>query len=209
MISSCTMGLRSFFLNFLSVLGPGDSSSRRSTMKSDKICPFTDVLGLYCMSYSPSSILHLCILHVTSGFDSTCLIGWSVMTMIGCAWNYLFSLLLAIHLKHLKGYPQRDSRFNSTFWGEAILKRFHTSFALHSCTAYSFSVLGLLFFCLTAEGTYLRYVQLRCSKLLPQGEDYCHNLEFFLRDRMTCQKAVASGPENHCALSDADLSGFT
>ncbi|GJT99053.1 hypothetical protein Tco_1094571 [Tanacetum coccineum] len=27
-------------------------------MKSAKICPLTDVLGMYCMSYSPSSILH-------------------------------------------------------------------------------------------------------------------------------------------------------
>nr|GEV51152.1 hypothetical protein [Tanacetum cinerariifolium] len=72
-----------------------ESSSGRPTMKSAKIYPFTDVLGMYCMSYSPSSILDFCILPTKSGFDSTCLIGWSVMTMIGCAWKYLFSLLLA------------------------------------------------------------------------------------------------------------------
>nr|GEV45994.1 reverse transcriptase domain-containing protein [Tanacetum cinerariifolium] len=53
----------------------GESSSRRSTMKSAKIYPFTDVLGMYCMSYSPSSILHFCSLPAISGFDNTCLIG--------------------------------------------------------------------------------------------------------------------------------------
>ncbi|GKB26156.1 hypothetical protein Tco_0865557 [Tanacetum coccineum] len=49
-------------------------------MKSAKICPFTDVLGMY---YSPSSILHFCSLPAISGLDRTCLIGWSMMTMIG------------------------------------------------------------------------------------------------------------------------------
>ncbi|GKG08547.1 hypothetical protein Tco_0334379, partial [Tanacetum coccineum] len=71
-----------------------DSSSGRSTMKSAKICPLTDVLGMYYISYSSSSMLHFCSLPTTSGLDSTCLIGWSVMTMIGCAWKYLFSRLL-------------------------------------------------------------------------------------------------------------------
>ncbi|GJS75409.1 protein kinase-like domain, concanavalin A-like lectin/glucanase domain protein [Tanacetum coccineum] len=70
-------------------------SSGRSTIKSAKICPLTDILGLYCMSYSPSSMLRFCNLPAISGFDSTCLIGWSVITTIGCAWKYLFSRLLA------------------------------------------------------------------------------------------------------------------
>ncbi|GJT42008.1 hypothetical protein Tco_0941873 [Tanacetum coccineum] len=78
-----------------SVVVTRESSSGRSTMKSAKIYPFTDVPGLYCMSYSPSSILHFCSLPVISGLDNTCLIGWSVMTMIICAWKYLFSCLIA------------------------------------------------------------------------------------------------------------------
>nr|GEY33076.1 hypothetical protein [Tanacetum cinerariifolium] len=69
------------------------SSSGRSTMKSTKICPLTDVLSLYCMSYSPSSILYFCILSAISGFDSIYLIGWSVMTIIDAAnkidWHFL------------------------------------------------------------------------------------------------------------------------
>nr|GEX18559.1 hypothetical protein [Tanacetum cinerariifolium] len=43
-----------------------ESSSRHSTMKSAKICPLIDVLGLYYTLYSPSSILYFCILPVTS-----------------------------------------------------------------------------------------------------------------------------------------------
>nr|GEY68167.1 reverse transcriptase domain-containing protein [Tanacetum cinerariifolium] len=69
----------------------GELSSSRSTMKSAKICPLTDVLGLYCMSYSPSFMLYFYNLPAIFGFDSTCLIGWSVMTMIGCAWKLAFA----------------------------------------------------------------------------------------------------------------------
>ncbi|GKB41476.1 hypothetical protein Tco_0886418, partial [Tanacetum coccineum] len=72
-----------------------ESSSGRSTMKSTRICPLIDIHGMYWISYSPSSMLHFCSLPVISGFDNTCLIGWSVITMIGCAWKYLFSCLLA------------------------------------------------------------------------------------------------------------------
>ncbi|GJR02478.1 hypothetical protein Tco_0525462 [Tanacetum coccineum] len=72
-----------------------ESSSDRSTMKFARICPLTDILGMYYMSYSPSSMLHFCSLPANSGFDSTCLIGWSVITTIGCAWKYHFSRLLA------------------------------------------------------------------------------------------------------------------
>nr|GEV84852.1 hypothetical protein [Tanacetum cinerariifolium] len=44
-----------------------ESSSGRSTMKYAKICSLTDVHGLYCISYSPSSILHFCSLPTTFG----------------------------------------------------------------------------------------------------------------------------------------------
>nr|GEY27520.1 hypothetical protein [Tanacetum cinerariifolium] len=52
-----------------------ESTFGHFTIKSTNICPFTDVLGLYCMSYSLSSILHFCRLPAIFGFDSTCLIG--------------------------------------------------------------------------------------------------------------------------------------
>ncbi|GKD71490.1 hypothetical protein Tco_1325580, partial [Tanacetum coccineum] len=35
-------------------------------MKSARICPLTDILGLYYMSYSRSSIIHFCSLPATS-----------------------------------------------------------------------------------------------------------------------------------------------
>nr|GEY57804.1 putative ribonuclease H-like domain-containing protein [Tanacetum cinerariifolium] len=73
----------------------GSSSFRRSTMKSAMICPLTNTLGLECMAYSPNSILHFCSLPATSGLDNTCLMGWSVTTIIECAWKYLFKRLLA------------------------------------------------------------------------------------------------------------------
>ncbi|GJV26906.1 hypothetical protein Tco_1383354, partial [Tanacetum coccineum] len=37
-----------------------ESSFGRSIIKSAKICPLTDILGLYCMSYSLSFMLHFC-----------------------------------------------------------------------------------------------------------------------------------------------------
>nr|GEW85279.1 hypothetical protein [Tanacetum cinerariifolium] len=42
-------------------------SFERSTKKSTKIYHLNDVLGLYCMSYSPSSMLHFCNLPAISG----------------------------------------------------------------------------------------------------------------------------------------------
>nr|GEX09850.1 reverse transcriptase domain-containing protein [Tanacetum cinerariifolium] len=62
-----------------------ESSSGCSTMKSAKMHSLTDTLGLYCMAYSPNSILYFCILPATSDLDNTCFMGWSVITIIGCA----------------------------------------------------------------------------------------------------------------------------
>ncbi|GJU79446.1 zinc finger, C6HC-type containing protein [Tanacetum coccineum] len=60
----------------LSSIGVSDtSSSWRSTMKSARICPFTDFLGLYWMSCSSNSNLYLSNLPITSGFDNSCFIG--------------------------------------------------------------------------------------------------------------------------------------
>ncbi|GJV88343.1 hypothetical protein Tco_1532281 [Tanacetum coccineum] len=59
-----------------------ESSFDCSTMTYAKIYPLTDIIGMYCMSYSPSFILHFCNLLAISGFYSTCLIGWSMMTML-------------------------------------------------------------------------------------------------------------------------------
>nr|GEW08255.1 hypothetical protein [Tanacetum cinerariifolium] len=87
-------GSGSSYLSSIDVSGV--SSSRRSTMKSARICPFTDVLGRYGMSCSPSSNLYLSSLPVTSGLDSSCFIGRSVITTIVCTWKYLFNRLLAV-----------------------------------------------------------------------------------------------------------------
>nr|GEX79175.1 integrase, catalytic region, zinc finger, CCHC-type, peptidase aspartic, catalytic [Tanacetum cinerariifolium] len=70
----------------------GWSSSGRFTIKSARICHLTDVLGLYWMLCSSGSKLHLISLSVTSEFDIICFIAAR---------------------KHLKGYPQRDSTFQS------------------------------------------------------------------------------------------------
>ncbi|GKF53709.1 hypothetical protein Tco_0160619, partial [Tanacetum coccineum] len=92
-------------------------------MKSAKISPFTDVLGLYCMSYSPSSILHFCSLPAISGLDNTCLIGWSVMTMIICAWKYLVSCLIAC--------PKASANFSSDPQASASAVYWKSLFFVH------------------------------------------------------------------------------
>ncbi|GJX84533.1 hypothetical protein Tco_0335307 [Tanacetum coccineum] len=74
----------------------GDSSSGRSIIKSANIYPLIAVLGLYWISYPSSSNFHFSILPEISELDSSCFIGWSVITTIVCAWKYLFSRLLAL-----------------------------------------------------------------------------------------------------------------
>nr|GFA37512.1 hypothetical protein [Tanacetum cinerariifolium] len=69
----------------ISIRVSGQSSSGHSTIKSANICPLPDTLGLYYIAYSPNSMLYFCSLPAISGLDNTCCIGWSVITMIGCA----------------------------------------------------------------------------------------------------------------------------
>ncbi|GJZ28314.1 hypothetical protein Tco_0572961 [Tanacetum coccineum] len=73
----------------------GGFSSGFSMRKSTKICPFTDVLGRYVILCSPSMTLYFCNRPATSGRDIICLMSWSVITAIGCAWKYLCNLLAA------------------------------------------------------------------------------------------------------------------
>jgi hypothetical protein len=47
--------------------------------------PLIAVRGLYEMLYSPKSTLYFCSRPDASGLEITCLMGWSVMTAIGCA----------------------------------------------------------------------------------------------------------------------------
>nr|GFB99997.1 hypothetical protein [Tanacetum cinerariifolium] len=73
----------------------GGVSSGFSTRKSARIWSFTDVYGRHVILCSPSMMLYFCNRHATSGRDITCLMGWSVMTTMGCAWKYLCNLLAA------------------------------------------------------------------------------------------------------------------
>nr|GFA34183.1 hypothetical protein [Tanacetum cinerariifolium] len=73
----------------------GGASSGFSTRKSARIWPFTDVRGQYVILCSPSMTLYFCNRLATSGRDITCLMGWSVMTIMRCAWKYLRNLLAA------------------------------------------------------------------------------------------------------------------
>nr|GEU79384.1 hypothetical protein [Tanacetum cinerariifolium] len=73
----------------------GEASFGFSTRKSARIWPFTDVCGWYVILCSPSMMLYFFNLPVTSGRDITCLMGWSMMTTMGCAWKYLRNLLAA------------------------------------------------------------------------------------------------------------------
>ena len=57
-----------------------DFAGVNSMMKSNKICPFTVVLGLYLMSNSLSSIAHFISILEVSGLCSICFIGYSVGT---------------------------------------------------------------------------------------------------------------------------------
>ncbi|GJQ99146.1 putative nucleotidyltransferase, ribonuclease H [Tanacetum coccineum] len=71
----------------------GGASFGFSIRKSARICPFTDVLGRHVILCSPSIMLYFCNRPAISGRDIICLIGWSVITAIGCAWKYLRNLL--------------------------------------------------------------------------------------------------------------------
>nr|GEW59247.1 hypothetical protein [Tanacetum cinerariifolium] len=71
------------------------ASSGFLTKKSARIWPFIDVQGRYVILCSPSMTLYFCNHPATSGRDITCLMGWSVMTTIGCSWKYLRNLLAA------------------------------------------------------------------------------------------------------------------
>nr|GFA66382.1 hypothetical protein [Tanacetum cinerariifolium] len=73
----------------------GGVSPGFSTRKSARIWPFIDVRGRYVILGYPSMTLHFCNRPATSGCDITCLMGWSVMTTMGCAWKYLCKLLAA------------------------------------------------------------------------------------------------------------------
>ncbi|GJV24924.1 hypothetical protein Tco_1377619 [Tanacetum coccineum] len=73
----------------------GGASSGFSIRKSARICPFTDVLGRHVILCSPSIMLYFCNRPAISGRDIICLIGWSVITTMGCAWKYLRNLLAA------------------------------------------------------------------------------------------------------------------
>nr|GEW28592.1 hypothetical protein [Tanacetum cinerariifolium] len=72
-----------------------EASSGFSTRKSARIWPFTDVHSRYVILCSPSMTLYFCNRLAKSGRDITCLMGWSVITMMGCAWKYLRNLLAA------------------------------------------------------------------------------------------------------------------
>ncbi|GJR18292.1 hypothetical protein Tco_0966819 [Tanacetum coccineum] len=70
----------------------GGFSSGFFTRKFTSICPFIDVLGRYVILCSPIMTLHLCNLPATSGREIICLIGWSIITAMGCAWKILAAL---------------------------------------------------------------------------------------------------------------------
>ena len=56
-------------------------------MKSTSTCPFFEILGLYRMSYSLSSIAQQAILPDKSGLCMVLRRGRSVSTTMGCAWK--------------------------------------------------------------------------------------------------------------------------
>ncbi|GKB04552.1 hypothetical protein Tco_0832695 [Tanacetum coccineum] len=78
-----------------------ESSFGRSTMKSAKICPLIDILGLYFMSYSPSSMLYLCASFPATLVLTTHMIDWfgAYRTFLkNCVVTSLLRLMLGIDL---------------------------------------------------------------------------------------------------------------
>ena len=72
------------------------STEVNSMMKSAKIFPLIDVLGLYLMSNSLNSIAHFTSLPKVSGLCNMCFIGSSVGILIVWAWKYGRSLLAVV-----------------------------------------------------------------------------------------------------------------
>ncbi|GJT89272.1 hypothetical protein Tco_1070989 [Tanacetum coccineum] len=71
-------------------------------MKSARTWPRIDVIGQLLISCSPSSTVHFAILREFSGLDKICLIDWSMMNTIECAWKYLLNLLVACNNASIK-----------------------------------------------------------------------------------------------------------
>ena len=112
----------SFFLSLASFI---------LAMKSAKHWDLSACLDWYWKSYFDNSTTHVTIFLAMSGQCSICLIGWSVLTMIGCAWKYGRNLrdentkanptflLLGIVTRHFEVLNLRNSltlKFFSYLW---------------------------------------------------------------------------------------------
>lgn len=88
-------------------------------MKLPRHWTLSACLGWYCKPYFDNSIAQVTILPTKLGRWSICLIGWSILTMIGCAWKYkrnIWAKNLARITFSTFGYR------NLTFWSAQILK---------------------------------------------------------------------------------------